>query len=161
MISTGNGRPNVPLRREKRCEPNSGSNKDPRLWFKALVELPWVINHPAVKALYIDHELFYFLALQLTYPGTRLSTLEELFAFGACVDPERKLQWNIESKINPVQTNSTRGVDDFVTAQHKAFLKSPYKLSQITVSGLLFSSKFVNSEGMYSIKVLIGGLLWQ
>ncbi|KAF9535471.1 PLC-like phosphodiesterase, partial [Crepidotus variabilis] len=70
--------------------------------------------------------------LQLIYPGTKLSTLDELFDFAHCVDPKRVIEWNIESKINPVDINSTRGVNDFVTAQHKAFLNSGYPLSQIT-----------------------------
>ncbi|KAJ3496603.1 hypothetical protein NLJ89_g10462 [Agrocybe chaxingu] len=68
--------------------------------------------------------------LQLSYPGTKLSTLDELFEFATCVDTRRKLQWNIESKVNPA---STRGVDDFVAFQHQAFVKSTYDLSQITV----------------------------
>ncbi|CAA7258745.1 unnamed protein product [Cyclocybe aegerita] len=70
--------------------------------------------------------------LQLSYPGTKLSTLDELFEFATCVDTKRELQWNIESKINPISRTSTRGVDDFVTLQHQAFVKSTYKLSQIT-----------------------------
>lgn len=76
------------------------------------------------------------LALQLTYPRTKISTLAELFKFAQCVDPERRIQWNIESKINPEQTNSTRGVDDFVKLQLAEFAKSSYKLSQITVSSV-------------------------
>jgi len=70
--------------------------------------------------------------LQLTYPGTKISTLDELFKFAHCADPERVIQWNIESKINAANPNSTRGVQDFVTLQHQAFLHSGYKLSQIT-----------------------------
>ncbi|KAJ2920167.1 hypothetical protein MD484_g184, partial [Candolleomyces efflorescens] len=70
--------------------------------------------------------------LQLLYPGTKIATLGEVFAFTRCVDQKRKIAWNIESKINPVQTNSTRSVDDFVKAQHAAFVASGYPLSQIT-----------------------------
>jgi hypothetical protein len=70
----------------------------------------------------------------LTYPGTKISTLDELFKFAHCADPERTIQWNIESKINAAIPNSTRGVDDFVTLQHQAFLDSGYRLSHITVS---------------------------
>jgi len=70
--------------------------------------------------------------LQLTYPGTRISTLDEVFSFVRCVDTDRKVNFNIESKINPVQTNSTRGVEDFVQAQHQVFRKSGYPLSHIT-----------------------------
>jgi hypothetical protein len=63
----------------------------------------------------------------------KISTLDELFKFARCVDPERTIHWNIESKINAADPNSTRGVNDFVTLQHQAFLNSGYKLSQITV----------------------------
>jgi hypothetical protein len=73
------------------------------------------------------------LALQLTYPGMKISTLDELFKFAQCADPEHTIQWNIESKINPEMPNSTRGVNDFVTLQRQAFLNSGYRLSQITV----------------------------
>ena len=79
-------------------------------------------------------------ALQTTYPGTKISTLGELFKFAQCADPDRQIQWNIESKINPVVTNATRGVEDFVQLQHAEFVKSSYSLSQITVS---------NTEGIY------------
>ncbi|RXW22891.1 hypothetical protein EST38_g2947 [Candolleomyces aberdarensis] len=70
--------------------------------------------------------------LQLLYPGTKIATLGEVFAFAHCVDQKREIVWNIESKINPVQTNATRSVDDFVKAQHAAFVASGYPLSQIT-----------------------------
>lgn len=69
---------------------------------------------------------------QLKYPGVKLSTMGELFKFAQCVDSKRAIQWNVESKINPEDVNSTRGVDDFVTLQHKEFVKSGYKLSSIT-----------------------------
>lgn len=74
------------------------------------------------------------LAQQLKYPGVKMSTLGEVFKFVQCVDTKRAIEWNIESKINPEDVNSTRGVDDFVTLQHKEFEKSGYKLSRITVS---------------------------
>jgi hypothetical protein len=74
-------------------------------------------------------------AHQLTYPGIKISTIDELFEFARCADPERTIRWNIESKINPVDANLTRGVDDFVTLQHQAFLRSGYNLTQITVRG--------------------------
>ena len=94
----------------------------------------------------------------MTYPGTKISTLEELFAFARCADPGRLIHWNIESKINAVQPNSTRGVNDFVTLQHEAFLKSGYRLSQITVSNDTSLSTFCKrSDAKYSTRVLIGG----
>ena len=70
---------------------------------------------------------------QLTYPGTRVSTLQEVFEFAECADPSHQVLWNIESKINAKQINQTRGVEDFVQKQHAIFTASPYKLS-ITVS---------------------------
>lgn len=82
----------------------------------------------------------YFTALALTYPGTKISTLREVFEFAQCADPQRQISWNIESKINPVHPNSTRGVADFVSLQRKEFIDSSYSLSQITV-GSLFPSE--------------------
>ncbi|KAF9481720.1 PLC-like phosphodiesterase [Pholiota conissans] len=70
--------------------------------------------------------------LQVTHAGTKISTLPELFQFAQCADPDRVIRWNIESKINPVHPNYTRGVDDFVSLQHSVFVKSGYSLSQIT-----------------------------
>ena len=75
----------------------------------------------------------FFSAHQLIYPGMKISTLDELFEFARCADSERTIRWNIESKINSVEPNSTRGIDDFVTLQHRAFLRSGYNTSQITV----------------------------
>ena len=70
---------------------------------------------------------------QLTYPGTRISTMEEVFDFVQCADPTHKIHWNIESKINAANPNQTREVDDFVQKQHAIFVASPY-MGQITVS---------------------------
>jgi glycerophosphoryl diester phosphodiesterase len=70
--------------------------------------------------------------LQLTYPGTKITTLREVFEFVQCADPRRNISWNIESKINPILPNNTRGVADFVRRQHKGFVNSSYSLSQIT-----------------------------
>ncbi|KAF9568528.1 PLC-like phosphodiesterase [Agrocybe pediades] len=67
-----------------------------------------------------------------TYPGTKISTLNELFKFAQCVDSKREIQFNIESKINPEDPSATRGVDDFVKLQRAEFQRSGYKLSQIT-----------------------------
>ena len=75
-------------------------------------------------------------ALQLTYPGTRISTLEELFAFANCADPEHKIHWNIESKINASRPHNTHGVAMFVTKQCSEFAKSLYPFSQIIVSAI-------------------------
>ncbi|GJE87811.1 PLC-like phosphodiesterase [Phanerochaete sordida] len=67
--------------------------------------------------------------LQLTYPGTKISTLEELFDFAECADPAHQILWNIESKINAAHPNQTLGVDDFVEKQYALFTNSAYKSS--------------------------------
>lgn len=97
-----------------------------------------------------------FSALQLTYPGTRISTLREVFEFVQCADPQRQISWNIESKINPILPNNTRGVADFVGKQHKAFVDSSYSLSQITVRFSSPSESTV-SKIFDSIRALTGG----
>ncbi|KIL70972.1 hypothetical protein M378DRAFT_95816, partial [Amanita muscaria Koide BX008] len=74
--------------------------------------------------------------LQLTYPRTKISTLKEVFAFARCADPERKIQWNIESKINASHPAVTHGVDVFVAKQHAEFISSSYPLSQIIYQSL-------------------------
>lgn len=58
--------------------------------------------------------------------------MQEVFDFVECADPEHKILWNIESKINPQYPNRTLGVEDFVTRQHALFSASFYA-SQITV----------------------------
>ena len=82
-----------------------------------------------------------FSALQLTYPRSKIPTLREVFEFAGCADPQRQISWNIESKINPILPSKTRGVADFVSAQHKEFVDSLYSLSQITVRYFLLTSK--------------------
>ena len=77
-------------------------------------------------------------ALPLNYAGTKISTLKELFEFVQCVDPHRRILWNIESKINPVTSGTTRSVEEFVTKQHAEFVASGYDPSQITVSAFSF-----------------------
>ncbi|KAH9945626.1 PLC-like phosphodiesterase [Amylocystis lapponica] len=67
--------------------------------------------------------------LQLRYPGTRISTLEEVFAFAECADPEHQILWNIESKSNAFYPNRTRAVEDFVYKQHALFAASAYTAS--------------------------------
>ncbi|KAF9270547.1 PLC-like phosphodiesterase [Marasmius fiardii PR-910] len=65
--------------------------------------------------------------LQLTYPGTRISTLRELFDFVDCADPQHQIRWNIESKIDPVFPNRTKSVHEFVRKQYEAFSQSSYR----------------------------------
>ncbi|KAF7367231.1 PLC-like phosphodiesterase [Mycena sanguinolenta] len=65
--------------------------------------------------------------LQLTYPGTRISTLQEVFDFVECADPDHLVSWNIESKIDAAFPDRTVGVDVFVQKQHAIFAASPYK----------------------------------
>jgi len=65
--------------------------------------------------------------LQLTYPATRISTLQEVFDFVECADPDHLMSWNIESKIDAAFPDRTVGVDVFVRNQHAIFAASPYK----------------------------------
>ncbi|TBU34888.1 PLC-like phosphodiesterase [Dichomitus squalens] len=67
--------------------------------------------------------------MQLTFPGTRISTMQEVFDFVQCADPAHQVLWNIESKIDARYPNRTLGVDDFVTRQYELFSRSPYKRS--------------------------------
>jgi hypothetical protein len=76
--------------------------------------------------------------MQLTYPGTRISTMAEVFDFVKCADPGRNIRWNIESKINATHPESTVGVDEFVERQFGEFSKSGY-LDSITVRFGFFS----------------------
>ena len=76
--------------------------------------------------------------MQLTYPGTKISTLGEVFDFVRCADKKRAVKFNIESKVNPVVPGSTRSPEDFVAAQYAAFVKSGYPLSQLTVSFIVW-----------------------
>ncbi|KAF8480658.1 PLC-like phosphodiesterase [Gautieria morchelliformis] len=64
--------------------------------------------------------------LQLVYPRTRISTLQELFDFLDCADPHHHVLLNIESKINAVYPNETHDVQTFVQKQHDLFLNSRY-----------------------------------
>ncbi len=73
--------------------------------------------------------------MQLTYPGTRISTMQEVFEFVQCADPERQVLWNIESKIDARHPNRTLDVHEFVSKQYEAFVNSGYQ-SSITVSKL-------------------------
>lgn len=72
--------------------------------------------------------------MQLTTPGTKISTLDEVFDFVRCVDQKREVFFNIESKVNPQFNGTTRTPDDFVRFQHASFVRSGYSLGQITVS---------------------------
>lgn len=65
-------------------------------------------------------------ALQLTYPGTKISTLPELFSFLDCADPSHQVQLNIESKVDAQFPNLTRPPEDFVKLQYDLFKKSKY-----------------------------------
>ena len=121
------------------------------LWLKSKpwiavrnVRLIFVSFFPSRRgdSLYTDH----FSALQLTYPGTKIPTLREVFEFAECADPQHQILWNIESKINPGLPNKTRGVADFVRAQHKEFVDSSYNLSQITVGFLSVSECLVSKN---------------
>jgi hypothetical protein len=114
--------------------------------FFSIYSVDWAIQF------YAEH----LSALQLTYPGSKIPTLREVFEFAECADPELQISWNIESKINPIFPNKTRGVADFVSAQHKEFVDSSYNLSQITVR----SYRHLNARYLTlidSIRALTGG----
>lgn len=51
--------------------------------------------------------------LQLTLPGTKISTLAEVFDFVDCATDDEIL-FNIESKVDGDFRNLTRGPEDFV-----------------------------------------------
>lgn len=53
--------------------------------------------------------------LALTAPGTKLSTVEEMFDFVECAT-DAPVLFNIETKINPDFRNETRSPEDFVAA---------------------------------------------
>ncbi|KAK2462021.1 hypothetical protein APHAL10511_006484 [Amanita phalloides] len=78
--------------------------------------------------------------LQLRYPGTKISTLRELFEFARCADPDHLILWNIESKVNPVTPGATRSGKDFVTKQHAEFIASGYDSSHITYQSFDWST---------------------
>ncbi|CAE7137047.1 unnamed protein product [Rhizoctonia solani] len=69
--------------------------------------------------------------LQVMYPGTKLSTLPELFNFLDCADPGHAVELNIESKVDAQFPNLTRSPEDFANAQYKLFKSSKY-YSKIT-----------------------------
>ncbi|KAG6814018.1 hypothetical protein H0H92_003868 [Tricholoma furcatifolium] len=69
--------------------------------------------------------------MQLSYPRTTIPTLEEVFDFVACADPQRKMQFNIESKIDPTAPDHSHDVDVFVNLQHAAFKNSGYDFQSI------------------------------
>lgn len=105
----------------------------------------------------MDQQLSVFLALQLTYPGTKISTLDEVFDFVRCVDKKREVRFNIESKVNAVTPNTTRSPQEFVKAQHDAFLASGYPLAQLTVRSSVSAHGVTPLHTYSSIRASIGG----
>lgn len=95
---------------------------------QATIRISYVSNDLPQK-----ERLTLHLAEQLTYPGTRISTLQETFDFVECADPEHQILWNIESKVDANQPNKTVSPEDFANAQYAVFASSVYKNS-ITVS---------------------------
>ncbi|KII93720.1 hypothetical protein PLICRDRAFT_101113 [Plicaturopsis crispa FD-325 SS-3] len=67
--------------------------------------------------------------MQLTYPGTPISTLQEVFDFAECADPAHQILWNIESKLDARNPNRTVSVQEFVDRQYEVFKASPYHRS--------------------------------
>ncbi len=96
--------------------------------------------------------------MQLTYPGTRISTLQEVFEFVECADPARQVLWNIESKIDARHPDRTLGVSDFVQKQYEIFSSSPYRHSITVGTGSDIVLKGVIADVPYaSTKALTGG----
>lgn len=93
-------------------------------------------------------------ALQLVYPGTRISTLQELFDFLDCADPHHQVLLNIESKIDPWGSR-TLDAKTFVQKQHDLFSNSHYYHS-ITVSRLAHYTCMRVSQPYPSTKASIG-----
>ncbi|KAG5728533.1 hypothetical protein E4T56_gene19642 [Termitomyces sp. T112] len=85
-----------------------------------------------IKTLDCGSERLIDFPLQLKYPLNRIPTLQEVFDFVGCADPQRKMQFNVESKIDPTAPSQSRGVDDFVQLQHAVFKNSGYDLKSIT-----------------------------
>ncbi|QRV91199.1 glycerophosphoryl diester phosphodiesterase [Ceratobasidium sp. AG-Ba] len=79
-----------------------------------------------IKTLDCGSERLDSFPLQLTYPGTKISTLPELFSFLDCADPLHQVELNIESKVDAQFPNLTRPPEDFVKLQYDLFRKSKY-----------------------------------
>ncbi|KAG8689824.1 hypothetical protein FRC11_000339 [Ceratobasidium sp. 423] len=84
-----------------------------------------------VKTLDCGSERLDGFPLQVLYPGTKISTLPELFDFLDCADPGHEVELNIESKVDARFPNLTRSPEDFANAQYKLFKSSKY-YSKIT-----------------------------
>ncbi|OBZ79244.1 Cytochrome b-c1 complex subunit Rieske, mitochondrial [Grifola frondosa] len=100
-----------------------------------------------IKTLDCGAKRQYGYPMQLTYPGTRISTLQEVFDFAECADPTHQILWNIESKIDAEHPEKTKSVQDFVQKQNAIFSASPY-VSSITYQSFdwrtLIAMKTVN-----------------
>lgn len=71
--------------------------------------------------------------------------MEEVFDFVHCVDSDRRMLWNIESKVDARHTNRTADVLEFVQRQHEVFELSGYKHA-ITVCRPYISRERVRSK---------------
>ncbi|KIJ45617.1 hypothetical protein M422DRAFT_206908 [Sphaerobolus stellatus SS14] len=63
---------------------------------------------------------------QLTYPGTKIPTLQEFFEFLDCADPKHNILLNIESKVDAESAGRTHDVETFVRSQYELFASSYY-----------------------------------
>ncbi|KAF9458356.1 PLC-like phosphodiesterase [Collybia nuda] len=112
--------------------------RDTKPAFKGDLAFPYVgknivnLTLAQIKTLDCGSERLIDFPMQLSYPGTKISTLAEVFEFVGCADPQRKVLFNIESKINAAMPQNTSGVNEFVSKQHAAFLESTYDLGAIT-----------------------------
>ncbi|EIW86408.1 PLC-like phosphodiesterase [Coniophora puteana RWD-64-598 SS2] len=112
---------------------------------------------------------------QLTYPGTRISTLQEVFDFVECADPTHQILWNIESKVDARCSNCTKEPEMFARLQQASFAASPYHKSityqsfdwrtlvamrhidpSITISALIDDDTALTSDENYTTPWLAG-----
>jgi len=63
---------------------------------------------------------------QLTYPGTRIPTLQELFDFLDCADRQHRILLNIESKVDLLHPERTPDIQALVKKQYDFFASGPY-----------------------------------
>ncbi|EAU93188.2 glycerophosphoryl diester phosphodiesterase [Coprinopsis cinerea okayama7 len=142
------------------CEATFVFERVPYTFYRALLdgattlELDNGITKDGVPVVWHDEEISAEkcrdTAPALTYAGAKIPTLTEVFDFARCVDFERRLKFNVESKINPVFQSNTKSVDEFVNAQYREFWRSGYPLAQITYQSFdwrtLVAMKALNSK---------------
>ncbi|GJJ09506.1 hypothetical protein Clacol_003729 [Clathrus columnatus] len=81
---------------------------------------------------------------QLTYPGTRIPSLSELFDFLDCADPEHNILLNIESKSNAAFPGRTLDFRTFVHKQYELFSRSAYYRSITELDPTIVTSALID-----------------